>query len=97
MLATETRPFSHYGSYLNQSAPVARDITELAQNGNPQLTGQLRHLKSGIGHINLDNNFLHTSKDWSNRFNPVALNQEKQGNVKRHTQIGFRGLYKVTN
>lgn len=80
MLATET-PMS--GPFFGSTATLTKDINDVMNSGTYQpaeVTAHLSDLQNGIGHINVDNDILRTSRDWSRKFDPVSLAQEKQGN-----------------
>jgi len=66
---------------------ATRDVNELLRPGGdyavPNYLGtELNGIKSGIGHINLDNQFLKSSKDWGVRFDPATLQREKQAAIE---------------
>lgn len=84
MLAVETRPSMGVdNSFLNMNNTVKGQINDMANSGHyyvtPEINRELRHINNGIDHIRLDNQFLNTSPEWGQKWNPARTSIEMQG------------------
>ena len=77
----DTRPMAGPLGQLSDS--VKGGIYELANTGNyyvtPEMTRELRHITHGVEHVNLDQDFLSSSREWAERCGPASTRQELNG------------------
>lgn len=83
MLATETPQYGLDPAFVGMTNTVKGQISDLAGSGHyyvtPEITRELRHINSGIDHIRLDHDFLNSSREWGQQWNPQRTYREMQG------------------
>lgn len=88
MLAAESQHRRNVGldqTFAGMSGSVAHDISDMTSSGNyyvtPDVCREMHQIRSGIDHIKLDHDFLRSSRDWGNKYDPGAEAANKQGAI----------------
>ena len=70
-------------TFMGVSGGVQRDLGQVMHSGDyyvtPEVCREMKHVNSGIDHIRLDHDFLRSSREWGNKWNPESVNMSKQG------------------
>ena len=73
------------------SGGVRTQIHDLSRTGNyyctPEMDRELRHIKHGVEHVNLDHDFLKESRDWGQKWCPQKQRNELEGKFERLATI----------
>ena len=81
MIRMDTRPMA--GPLGQYSDSVKNGVFELANTGNyyvtPEMSRELKHITHGVEHVNLDQDFLATSREWAQKCGPERTHLERAG------------------
>ena len=73
------------------SDSVKNGVFELANTGNyyvtPEMSRELKHITHGVEHVNLDQDFLATSREWAQKCGPERTHLERAGKSLTFSEV----------